>query len=167
MKTKQEQIEEIAKYICNVCDFKCDPFLSGMKEESICPTAQEAAEAIYNTVHCKVNEFEKCKKCTAWSGVDCTRNPYTEGCLDETVNLKNEIKRLKKENVCLLKACEEKFTFDTTQNKKYSVFNTVRKVFADEVKAKLLAIFGKTICSDLDTEDITDIIDELLKEYEK
>ena len=39
--------------------------------------------------------------------------------------------------------------------------------FADKVKAKLLTIFGKTICSDLDTEDITDIIDELLKEYEK
>ncbi len=37
--------------------------------------------------------------------------------------------------------------------------------FADEIKAKLLAIFGKTICSDLDTEDITDIIDELLEEY--
>lgn len=77
-----------------------------------------------------------------------------------------EIERLKAENACLLKACEGQFTFDTTQNKKYSVFNTVRKVFADEVKAKLLAIFGKTICSDLDTEDITDIIDELLKEYE-
>ena len=40
------------------------------------------------------------------------------------------------------------------------------KEFADEIKAKLNAIFGKTICSDLDTEDITDIIDELLKEYE-
>ena len=38
--------------------------------------------------------------------------------------------------------------------------------FAEKLKAKLLAIFGKTICSDLDTEDITDIIDELLKEYE-
>ena len=38
--------------------------------------------------------------------------------------------------------------------------------FAEKVKAKLFAIFGKTICSDLDTEDITDIIDELLKEYE-
>lgn len=50
MKTKQEQIEEIVKYICNVCDFKCDSFLSGMKEEGICPTAQEAAEAIYNKV---------------------------------------------------------------------------------------------------------------------
>lgn len=54
----------------------------------------------------------------------------------------------------------------TKQDKKYSVFNLVRKEFADEVKAKLLAIFGKTICSDLGTEDITDIIDELLKEYE-
>lgn len=40
------------------------------------------------------------------------------------------------------------------------------RAFAEKVKAKLLAIFGKTICSDLDTEDITDIIDELLKEYE-
>ena len=38
------------------------------------------------------------------------------------------------------------------------------KEFADKIKAKLNAIFGKTICSDLDTEDITDIIDELLKE---
>ena len=37
--------------------------------------------------------------------------------------------------------------------------------FAEKLKMKLFAIFGKTICSDLDTEDITDIIDELLKEY--
>ena len=57
----------------------------------------------------------------------------------------DEITRLKEENAFLLKACEEQFTFDTTQNKKYSVFNSVRKEFADEVKAK---------------------IDELLKEYE-
>ena len=40
------------------------------------------------------------------------------------------------------------------------------KEFAEKVKAKLFYVFGKTICSDLDTEDITDIIDELLKEYE-
>ena len=44
--------------------------------------------------------------------------------------------------------------------------NQAVKEFADEIKAKLNSIFGKTICSDLDTEDITDIIDELLKEYE-
>ena len=78
-----------------------------------------------------------------------------------------EIERLKAENACLLKACEEQFTFDTTEGKKYSIFDSVRKEFADEVKAKLLAIFGKIICSDLDTEDITDIIDELLEEYGK
>ena len=84
---------------------------------------------------------------------------------DEVDKMQAEIERLKEENACLLKACEEKFTFDTTEGKKYSIFDSVRKEFADEVKAKLLAIFGKTICSDLDTEDITDIIDELLEEY--
>ena len=38
--------------------------------------------------------------------------------------------------------------------------------FAEKIKSKLFAIFGKTMCSDLDTEDIPDRIDELLKEYE-
>ena len=38
--------------------------------------------------------------------------------------------------------------------------------FAEKIKSKLFAIFGKTMCSDLDTEDIIDIIDELIKEYE-
>ena len=166
--TEQEQIEEMAVIgcvrnpqahtaeECAKCDFK----------QGQC-NAYRHAEKLYDAGYRKVDEFEECRKCPAWSGTDCTRNPYTEGCLDDKVNLKNEIKRLEKENACLLKACEEQFTFDTTQNKKYSVFNTVRKVFADEVKAKLLAVFGKTICSDLDTEDITDIIDELLKEYEE
>ena len=132
--TKQEQIEDIAKYVCNVCDFKCDWFQSGMKEDSICTTAQETAEALYNAGYRKIDEFEKCRKCPAWSGTDCTRNPYTESCLDDKVNLKNEIKRLEKENAFLLKACEEQFTFDTTQNKKYSVFNSVRKEFAEKLK---------------------------------
>ena len=86
---------------------------------------------------------------------------------DEIDELKAEIKRLEKENAHLLKACEEQFTFDTTANKKFSIFNLVRKEFAEKLKAKLFAIFGKTICSDLDTEDITDKIDELLKEYEE
>ena len=41
------------------------------------------------------------------------------------------------------------------------------KEFAEKLKEKLFSVFGKTICIDLDTEDITDIIDELLKEYGK
>ena len=56
---------------------------------------------------------------------------------EKTDKLNDEIKRLKEENACLLKACEEQFTFDTTENKKYSIFDSVRKVFADEVKAKI------------------------------
>ena len=36
--------------------------------------------------------FKKCKKCSAWSGLDCTRNPYTEKGLDEMDVLKNKIK---------------------------------------------------------------------------
>ena len=165
--TKQEQIEEMAVIgcvrnpqahtaeECAKCDFK----------QGKC-NAYRHAEKLYDAGYRKIDKFEKCRKCPAWSGTDCTRNPYTEGCLDDKVNLKNEIKRLEKENACLLKACEEQFTFDTTENRTYSIFNSVRKVFADEVKAKLFAIFGKTMCNDLDTEDITDIIDELLKEYE-
>ena len=166
--TKQEQVKEILEVIKHCGDYtnrdcaECDYRLYGQCHNQ----KQCEAEALYNEGYRKIDEFEKCRKCPAWSGTDCTRNPYTEGCLDDKVNLKNEIKRLEKENACLLKACEEQFTFDTTENRTYSIFNSVRKVFADEVKAKLFAIYGKTMCSDLDTEDITDIIDELLKEYE-
>lgn len=28
-------------------------------------------------------EFPDCQDCSAWFGSDCTRNPYTEGCLKE------------------------------------------------------------------------------------
>lgn len=31
----------------------------------------------------QLDEFADCKTCSAWSGSDCTRNPYTEGCLKE------------------------------------------------------------------------------------
>ena len=31
-----------------------------------------------------MNEIEEqCGKCKAWSGTDCTRNPYTQGCLKD------------------------------------------------------------------------------------
>lgn len=39
------------------------------------------------------------------------------------------------------------------------------KEFAKKLKKKLFSVFGKTICSDFDTEDITIFIDELLKEW--
>ena len=106
MKTKQEQIAEMAVIgcvrnpqahtaeECAKCDFK----------QGQC-NAYRHAEKLYNAGYRKIDEFEKCRKCPAWSGTDCTRNPYTEGCLDDKVNLKNEIKRLEKENKQLKTEC--------------------------------------------------------------
>ena len=83
--TEQEQIEEMAKIIDELYNVYTT-------------TADDIAEGLYDAGYRKIDEFEKCRKCPAWSGTDCTRNPYTEGCLDDKVNLKNEIKRLEKEN---------------------------------------------------------------------
>ena len=83
--TKQEQIEEMAKIVDEMYNVYTT-------------TADDIADGLYNAGYRKVDEFEECRKCSAWSGTDCTRNPYTEGCLDDKVNLKNEIKRLEKEN---------------------------------------------------------------------
>ena len=167
MKTKQEQIEEMAVIgcvrnpqahtaeECAKCDFK----------QGQC-NAYRHAEALYNAGYRREAELDE-EECDVVDDYTIGFATYLmQKRRDEVNRMQAEIKRLKKENACLLKACEEKFTFDTTENKKYSIFNSVRKEFADKVTAKLFAIFGKTICSDLDTEDITDIIDELLKEYE-
>ena len=83
--TKQEQIEEMAKIVDEMYNVYTT-------------TADDIADGLYNAGYRKVDDFEECRKCPAWSGTDCTRNPYTEGCLDDKVNLKNEIKRLEKEN---------------------------------------------------------------------
>lgn len=122
-------------------------------------TKQEQIEEIKQVL------IKTCKRCRSFEE-DYMQSKYAEALYNAGYCKVDEIQQLKKENACLLKTCEEKFTFDTTQNKKYSIFNSVRKEFADNVTAKLFTIFGKTICSDLDTEDITDIIDELLREYE-
>ena len=165
--TKQEQVKEILEVIKHCGDYtnrdcaECDYRLYGQCHNQ----KQCEAEALYNEGYRKIDEFEKCRKCPAWSGTDCTRNPYTEGCLDDKVNLKNEIKRLEKENACLLKACEEQFTFDTTQNKKYSVFNSVRKEFAEKLKEKALLHCRTINCYECKFIETT--IDELLEEYEE
>ena len=147
--TKQEQIEEMAKIVDEMYNVYTT-------------TADDIADGLYNAGYRKVDEFEECRKCPAWSGTDCTRNPYTKSCLDDKVNLKNEIKRLEKENEQLKAKLEAKLTCDFVKARQ----NYAMQDFAGKLKDKLFSVFGKTICSDLDTEDITDIIDELLKEYE-
>ena len=75
-----------------------------------------------------------------------------------------EIKRLEKENAHLLKACEEKFTFDTTANKKFSIFNLVRKEFAEKLKE---IIHERDYVQGYAEIGLIEEINELLKEYEE
>ena len=98
------------------------------------------------------------------NGCDCRHNLFVSA-IDLATEYEAEIERLQAENEELR---DEKWDaqddLDCYCDEMTTRINQAVKEFADEIKAKLNAIFGKTICSDLDTEDITDIIDELLKE---
>lgn len=74
---------------------------------------------------------------------------------------KVEIERLKAENKLLLDLLDSKhFSYQTTSGKKYSVFNTVRKQFAEELKERS---YINNYCT-----EVVEVkkIDELLKEYQ-
>ena len=77
--TKQEQIEEMI----SIMTASNNPFVDVPVE--IMP---KVAEALYNAGYRKIDEFVKCRDCTAWSGTDCTRHPYTQGCLKDENNIK-------------------------------------------------------------------------------
>lgn len=75
--------------------------------------------------------------------------------------------KLEAENKHLLKLIEnEHFSYKTTTGKKYSVFNTVRKQFAEDLKKR-------SYCDNVFKDGkwhryvFVDEIDELLKEYDK
>ena len=73
---------------------------------------------------------------------------------------KAEIERLKAENKLLLELIDSKhFSYQTTSGKRYSVFNTVRKQFAEELKEKS---YVNNYCT-----EVVEVkkIDELLQEY--
>ena len=55
----------------------------------------------------------------------------------------------------------------TTEKSMDDIKREAVKEFAEKLKEKLFSVFGKTLCSEFDTEDITLFIDELLKEYEQ
>ena len=84
---------------------------------------------------------------------------------NEINKMQAEIKQLKKENAYLLKACEGQFTFNTIENKKYSIFNSVRKDFAERVKDKYGNYFCYTSLNNV--KSVNEIVNEILKEYEK
>lgn len=108
--------------------------------------------------------LERCLNCRcpgcSYEGMRKCIDVLLKDALNLITEQENEIERLKKENGYLLKACEEPFTFNTTQNKKYSVFNTVRKEFAERLKESAIRL------SAIEVYHVCNLIDELLREYE-
>ena len=145
--TEQEQIEEILEVIKHCGDYtnrdcaECDYRLYGeCKNQKQCE-----AEALYDAGYRKIKEK------------------------DET--LEKQIKHLntivERLDELLGKGINDYIMgIDGVEGIKDMWERSAVREFAEKIKSKLFAIFGKTMCSDLDTEDITDIIDELLKEYE-
>ena len=106
-----------------------------------------------NTIVERLDEFEKCRKCPAWSGTDCTRNPYTDGCLDDKVNLKNEIKRLKDENRQLKTEC--------------ALLDDELRIARQDTIDVLNELKAKSYVNDYCREVVeVEKIDEMIKEYE-
>lgn len=122
--TKQEQVKEILEVIKHCGDYtnrdcaECDYRLYGQCHNQ----KQCEAEALYNEGYRKIDEFEKCRKCPAWSGTDCVRNPYTKSCLDDKVNLKNEIKRLEKNPMAIKQNIMKEDDYELTEREQATLF---------------------------------------------
>lgn len=82
MKTKQEQINEMAKYVCNVCDFPC-------ADHKGCSLAEEAVEALYDAGYRKTPDDIREMIDVLYEGATLKEK------LDEIKQLKNENKELK------------------------------------------------------------------------
>lgn len=82
--TEQKQIEEMAKIYCKT-EFLCN---KGCQTEGC--RIYEICDTLYNAGYQKIDEFAECRNCTAWSGTDCTRHPYTQGCLKDENNIKRQ-----------------------------------------------------------------------------
>ena len=100
--TKQEQIEEMGKIMPEKIKDPLDNSRYIIFGKSL---RREIARIYYNAGYRKIDEFAKCRDCTAWSGTDCTRHPYTQGCLKDENNIKRQAvkefaEKLKKRSYC-------------------------------------------------------------------
>ena len=139
--TKQEQINEMLLYVPQtIVAYDANPKGQHLYGEQ----RQQIAEVLYKAGYRKIKE--------------------TDDTLEEQIKHLNTI--VERLDELLGKGIDEYIKgIDGVEGLKDMWERSAVREFAEKVKAKLFAIFGKTICSDLDTEDITDIIDELLKEY--
>lgn len=188
--TKQEQVDEMAKYICNACEMGhgfdgCS--YGGREHYKRCSITQKTAKALYDAGYRKVPD----------GAVVLTPEDRddemkaTNEILAERDDLKEKVESLKSEK----EGWKMRYSDSGQKNKKLSIKNAQLKVeieelkaelnarltcdfvktaqkhavqnFAEKLKAKLFRIFGTEV-ENLDSmRDITYQIDELLKEYEK
>ena len=172
--TKQEQIEEMRR------ELYC-----AMRKVNGIAFSNDLAEALYNAGYGNVSEY-KAERELLGSQIKALKqrlnNKYIEvdnlnrdyhNSFERLKAQEREIMQLKAENARLTGRLgqvllavdtvkEMNAMCDIDEQRQQAV-----KEFVGKIKAKLNAIYGKTICSDLDTEDITDIIDELIREVEK
>ena len=140
--TKQEQINEMLLYVPQtIVAYDANPKGQHLYAEQ----RQQIAEVLYNAGYRKIRE--------------------TDDTLEEQIKHLNTI--VERLDELLWKGINDYIMgIDGVEGLKDMWERSAVREFAEKIKSKLFAIFGKTMCSDLDTEDITDIIDELLKEYE-
>ena len=95
----EEQIEEMAKEIekakqhiwASVMTQAADFWASVRTQaEDYLWHSRAIAEHLTSQGYQKIDMFAECRNCTAWSGTDCTRNPYTQGCLKDENNIKRQ-----------------------------------------------------------------------------
>ena len=134
---KKQQIEEIAKVIPEKIKDPLDNSRYIIFGKSL---RREIARIYYNAGYRKIDEFAECRNCTAWSGTDCTRHPYTQGCLKDENNIKRQA----------VKEFAEKLK-DYLEDKLIDEFEDM----ASDVKYLTI-----------DIDEFEEYIDELLKEYE-
>lgn len=173
---KKEQIEEMAKAIPKGYDYDNN-------ECYIIGDSVHIAKTLYNAGYRKIDEFAECRNYSAWSGTDCTRHPYTQGCLKDETNVKDqaveEIALLKselKKEYDKLKSQIAFFKEETERaklslNKKIEEYNQLSFRFCQQSyeKYKLLSNFAEKLKGKFKEFDnrwiVYSKIDELLKEY--
>ena len=184
---KEQQIEEMAHIMCEYYNkgFCANGDITEICEDMPYCCYKNDAEALYNAGYGNVSEYKaerellgsqikvlKQRLNNKYIEVDNLNRDYSNA-FERLKAQEREIMQLKAENARLTGRLgqvllavdtvkEMNAMCDIDDQRKQAV-----KEFAGKIKAKLNAIFGKTICSDLDTEDITDIIDEFIKEIEK
>ena len=146
--TKQEQIDEMGKVMPEKIKDPLDNSRYIIFGKSL---RREIARIYYNAGYRKIDEFAECRNCTAWSGTDCTRHPYTQGCLKDENNIKRQAVKEFAEK--LKNKLFEFFQDNEGLDGKISVGPLYVDVIGVEAKDGTIISLG--------------LIDKLLKEYEE